>query len=68
MSKSSTEASDKGGSRGAKNDAIDFYDILQLLLLRDTNLLFVTDDRLFFQYYVSAEHHRVLPWKLFKNS
>ena len=58
----------KAVREGAKNDANDFYDMLQLLLLRDTNLLFVTDDRLFFQYYVSAEHHPVLPWKLFKNS
>ena len=30
---------------GAKDDANDFYDMLQLLQLRDTNLLFVTDDR-----------------------
>jgi hypothetical protein len=53
---------------GAKDDANDFYDMLQLLQLRDTNLLFVTDDRVFFQYYVSAEHHRVAPWKGFKDS
>ena len=33
---------------GAKDDANDFYDMLQLLQLRDTNLLFVTDDRVFF--------------------
>jgi hypothetical protein len=53
---------------GAKDDANDFYDMLQLLLLRDTNLLFVTDDRVYFQYYVSADHHRVAPWKGFKDS
>jgi hypothetical protein len=53
---------------GAKDDANDFYDMLQLLQLRDINLLFVTDDRVFFQYYVSAEHHRVAPWKGFKDS
>ena len=53
---------------GAKDDANDFYDMLQLLLLRDINLLFVTDDRVYFQYYVNAEHHRVVPWKGFKNS
>jgi hypothetical protein len=46
---------------GAKDDANDFYDMLQLLLLRDINLFFVTDDRVIFQYYVSAEHHRIAP-------
>ena len=44
----------------------DFYDLLQLLQLRDTNLLFVTDDSPFFSYYVNPEHHRVVPWKGFK--
>lgn len=58
----------KAVNDGAKDDANDFYDMLQLLLLRDINLLFVTDDRVFFQYYVSAEHHRVAPWKGFKDS
>jgi hypothetical protein len=53
---------------GAKDDANDFYDMMQLLLLKDTNLLFVTDDRPFFQYYAGAEHHRVVPWKGFKDS
>lgn len=53
---------------GAKDDANDFYDMLQLLLLADTNLLFVTEDRPFFQYYVGAEHHRVVRWKGFKDS
>ncbi|MBX3305873.1 MAG: hypothetical protein KF751_07440 [Nitrospira sp.] len=49
-------------------DSNDFYDMLQLLLLRDSNLLFVTDDRPFHQYYAGAEHHRVIPWKMFKKS
>jgi hypothetical protein len=53
---------------GAKDDANDFYDMLQLLLLADTNLLFVTEDRPFFQYYAGAEHHRVVRWKGFKDS
>ncbi|TLY23352.1 MAG: hypothetical protein E6K66_07270 [Nitrospirae bacterium] len=53
---------------GAKDDANDFYDMLQLLLLADTNLLFVTDDRPFFQYYVGAEHHRIVRWQRFKDS
>ncbi len=47
-------------------DSNDFYDMLQLLLLRDGNLFFVTDDRPFHQYYAGAEHHRVVPWKMFK--
>jgi hypothetical protein len=51
----------------AKDDANDFYDMLQLLLLRDINLLFVTDDRAFFQYYVGAEHHRIVRWQRFKD-
>ena len=53
---------------GAKDDANDFYDMLQLLLLADTNLLFVTEDRPFFRYYTGAEHHRVVPWKGFKDA
>ena len=44
----------------------DFYDLLQLLLLRDTNLLFVTDDSPFFSYYAGPEQHRVVPWRGFK--
>ena len=46
----------------------DFYDMLQLLLLQNPNLFFVTDDRPFFSYYMGAETHRVVPWKGFKNS
>jgi len=53
---------------GAKDDANDFYDMLQLLLLADTNLLFVTDDRPFFQYYVGAEHRRIVRWHKFKDA
>ena len=53
---------------GAKDDANDFYDMLQLLLLADTNLIFVTEDRPFFQYYAGAEHHRVVRWKGFKDA
>lgn len=49
-------------------DSNDFYDMLQLLLLQDSNRLFVTDDRPFHQYYAGAEHHRVVPWKIFKKS
>jgi hypothetical protein len=52
----------------AKDDTNDFYDMLQLLLLKDINLLFVTDDRAFFQYYAGAEHHRVVRWQKFKDA
>lgn len=51
-----------------QEDSNDFYDMLQLLLLRDSNRLFVTDDRPFHQYYAGAEHHRVVPWRIFKKS
>lgn len=53
---------------GAKDDANDFYDMLQLLLPADTSPLFVAEDRPFFQYYAGAEHHRVVPWKGLKDS
>ena len=46
----------------------DFYDMQQLLLLRDPNLLLVTDDRFFFSYYIGPEYHRVVPWKGFQDS
>ena len=46
----------------------DFYDMQQLLLLRDPNLLLVTDDRSFFSYYMGSEYHRVVPWKGFQDS
>lgn len=46
----------------------DFYDMLQLLLLRLPNLLFVTDDRPFFSYYMGSDFHRVVPWKGFNAS
>lgn len=32
----------------AKDEVNDFYDLLELLLLRDINFLFVTDDRTFY--------------------
>ena len=52
----------------ANDNANDFYDMLQLLLLRDINLFFVTDDRAFFQYYVGAEHYRIVRWQRFKDA
>lgn len=53
---------------GRKLYANDFYDMLQLLLLVNTNLLFVTDDRSFRQYYGGPNYHKVIPWKGFKAS
>ena len=53
---------------GGKIYANDFYDMLQLFLLVNTNLLFVTDDRSFRRYYAGPEHHKVVPWKGFKAS
>jgi hypothetical protein len=53
---------------GRSEDANDFYDMLQLLLLRDENLLFVTDERVFRQYYAGSHDHRVVPWSGFKAS
>jgi hypothetical protein len=53
---------------GANDDPNDFYDMLQLLLLSDTNLLFVSDDRPFFQYYVGSDHHRIVRWTAFRTS
>jgi len=46
----------------------DLYDAMQLLSLRDENRLFVTDDRFFYQYEVSPEIQRVIPWTAFKSS
>ncbi len=49
-------------------DANDFYDMLQLLTLRDENILFVTDDRPFHQYYGGANNHRVVSWEMFRKT
>jgi len=46
----------------------DLYDAMQLLSLRDENRLFVTDDRFFYQYEVSPEIQRVIPWSALKSS
>jgi hypothetical protein len=53
---------------GRAEYANDFYDMMQLILLHDPELLFVADDRMFFSYYMGAEHNRVVPWKDFKVS
>jgi hypothetical protein len=46
----------------------DLYDAMQLLLLNDENLLFVTEDRFFYYYEVDPQIQRVLPWTAFKAS
>ena len=46
----------------------DLYDAMQLLLLNDGNLLFVTDDRFFHYYEIDPHIQRVLPWSAFKRS
>lgn len=52
--------------QGAAIDPNDLYDALQLLLLRDDNRLFVTNERSFFRYYQNAPAvQRVVPWEAF---
>ncbi len=46
----------------------DLYDAMQLLLLRDENRVFVTDDKFFYYYEIDPEIQRVLPWSTFKKS
>lgn len=44
----------------------DLYDMLQLILLEDDNILFLTEEKTFFQYPTDAdEPQRVLRWKDF---
>jgi hypothetical protein len=50
-------------------DPNDLYDMLQLVLLRDNNRLFVTGDKSFFQYQLNdPKIERVLSWEGFRNS
>ena len=51
-----------------KVDPNDLYDMMQLLLLRNENRLFVTDDKSFYHYETDATVQRVLPWSAFKKS
>jgi hypothetical protein len=51
-----------------KVDPNDLYDMMQLLLLRDENRLFVTDDKSFYLYETDSTVQRVLPWSAFKQS
>jgi hypothetical protein len=52
-----------------KVDPNDLYDMLQLILLRHNNRLFVTNEKSFFQYQLTdPKIERVLPWTDFRNS
>lgn len=46
----------------------DLYDLMQLLLLRQPNRIFVTDDRAFYDYQIEPETQRFLPWTAFRAS
>ncbi|HEY4481909.1 MAG TPA: hypothetical protein VI489_03565, partial [Candidatus Brocadiaceae bacterium] len=46
----------------------DLYDLMQLILLHNENLLFVTDDKFFYKYQLDAEIQRVLPWVSMRSS
>ena len=46
----------------------DIYDMMQLLLLQDNNRLFVTGDDSFFEYQLSDDIQRYLPWSSFRKS
>ncbi len=51
-----------------KVDRNDLYDMMQLLLLRDDNRLFVTDDKGFWNYRLDPQIQRVIPWRCFRTS
>ncbi len=55
-------------NEGRKIDPNDLYDAMQLLLLRNENCLFVTNDRFFHLYELDPEIQRVLPWDAFRKS
>jgi len=49
-----------------KVDPNDLYDMMQLLLLRNKNRLFVTDDKSFYLYETDSTVQRIVPWSGFK--
>lgn len=51
-----------------KIDPNDLYDMLQLLLLSDSNRFFVTDEKSFFRYTGVSQDKRVIPWRGFRVS
>lgn len=54
---------------GRKVDPNDLYDMLQLILLEDDNVLFVTSEKTFFLYQIDADKpQRVLLWTWFASS
>ncbi|MBI3597058.1 MAG: hypothetical protein HY203_07905 [Nitrospirae bacterium] len=46
----------------------DLYDMMQLLLLRNPNRIFVTEDKAFYDYQIEPGVQRVLPWTAFRSS
>jgi hypothetical protein len=55
-------------SLGRRIDPNDLYDALQLLSLRETNRLFVTNERSFFRYREDPSLQRVVPWESFRRT
>ncbi|RJQ55481.1 MAG: hypothetical protein C4526_03530 [Nitrospiraceae bacterium] len=54
---------------GKKVDPNDLYDMLQLILLRNRNRIFVTSDKSYFLYKINdPETHKVISWKQFRNA
>ncbi|MEW6571734.1 MAG: hypothetical protein AB1390_11295 [Nitrospirota bacterium] len=54
---------------GKKIDPNDLYDMLQLILLRNKNRLFVTSENSFFLYKIDdSESQRVVSWEQFRKS
>jgi len=53
---------------GKAIDPNDLYDMMQLLLLRNPNRIFVTEDRAFYDYQIEPGVQRVLPWTAFRFS
>ncbi|MGR3318114.1 MAG: hypothetical protein ACUZ8O_06500 [Candidatus Anammoxibacter sp.] len=52
-----------------KIDPNDLYDMLQLILLKDKNLLFVTSENSFFRYLLNDhKNHRIIYWNQFRKS
>lgn len=53
---------------GKAIDPNDLYDMMQLILLRDTNRILVTDDRAFYDYQIESGIQRVILWTAFRSS
>ena len=53
---------------GKAIDPNDLYDMMQLLLLRNPNRIFVTEDNAFYDYQIEPGVQRVLNWTAFRSS